>query len=188
PSDRETFSTVWRPIIDALHRDVESQDWCLTLRDFHSPNLLQLAPETQAQSDSMHLPGSPAPHSQIGLIDFQDAVNGPPAYDLVSLLQDARVDVPERLAEELLEAYIAGRGQAAPDDPFAQPDYLRRMVAFCGAQRATKILGIFARLHVRDGKSGYLVHLPRVRRDLEKNLQHPDLSEVANWFHRAFPA
>jgi len=106
------------------------------------------------------------------LLDFQDALAGHPAYDLVSLLQDARRDV----APELEAAMIARYAAATPFDDAAY--------ALLGAQRNAKILGIFTRLWKRDGKPRYLGYQPRVWGYLERDLKHPALAPVAAWFDR----
>ena len=94
---------------------------------------------------------------------------GHPAYDLASMLQDARVDIAFDEADALFAQYCALR---AASGPFDRSEFAAAF-AILGAQRATKILGIFARLSKRDGKHGYLRHMPRVSRYLERNLQHP---------------
>ena len=121
---------------------------------------------------------------RIGLIDFQDAVLGPPAYDLASLLQDARVDVPEDLEMRLAALYM--RRRAAADPAFDAQSFAAAYAAM-GAQRATKILGIFARLDKRDGKPEYLRHLPRIERYLARNLAHPLLRPLALWYQNHLP-
>jgi hypothetical protein len=110
---------------------------------------------------------------------------GPLAYDLVSLLQDARLDVPEALERQLLARYCSARG--AQSQHFSG-DQFASLYATLGAQRNSKILGIFARLAKRDGKRGYLAHIPRVARYLERNLAHPALAELRRFYAREFPA
>lgn len=166
PSEREHFLALWRTIFDRLDR----QPKAVVLRDYHSPNLLWL-------------PSRPAPRN-VGLIDFQDAQIGPTAYDLVSLLQDARVDVPASLESELLAHYC---DQVAGGDPAFKIDEFRWSYAALGAQRNSKILGIFARLAHRDGKPQYLTHIPRIWRYLARDLAHPGLAPLKSWFDRAFP-
>ena len=100
----------------------------------------------------------PAPRD-VGIIDFQDALLGPDAYDLVSLLQDARLDVSKEIESELLEHYI---GSVKRNEPDFDEDGFRFSYAALGAERNTKILGIFARLAKRDGKRQYLAHIPRI--------------------------
>ncbi len=162
----EDFADAWRGPLARV--DVEGPVW--TLRDFHSPNLLWM-PERSGLR-------------RVGLIDTQDCVLGHPAYDVVSLLQDARVDVEFEFADALFDHYCDLRTAAGPFDAkgFAQA------FAILGAQRATKILGIFARLSKRDGKHAYLKHMPRVSRYLARNLQHPDLAQLKMWYQRHFPA
>ena len=163
---RMQFLAVWRDILAPILASRTS--W--TLRDYHSPNLHWLA-------DRQGL-------ARIGLIDFQDAVIGPPAYDLASLLQDARVDVPEDFEMRLAALYVRRRAGGNPD---FDPGRFAAAYAAMGAQRATKILGLFARLDKRDGKPQYLRHLPRVERALAKNLAHPSLSALAAWFRNHLP-
>jgi hypothetical protein len=109
---------------------------------------------------------------------------GHPAYDLASMLQDARTDIDFAFADRLYAHYVNLRHAQGPFDEveFAQA------YAILGAQRATKILGIFARLNMRDGKPQYLQHMPRVSRYLARNLQHPSLAEVKAWFEKQMPA
>jgi tRNA threonylcarbamoyl adenosine modification protein YjeE len=141
-----------------------------SLRDFHVDNLFWL-PERSGIK-------------RVGLIDTQDAVIGHPAYDLVSILQDARVDVAEETARELLDLYCAARAQS---DPSFDEAAFRTAYAVLGVQRAAKILGIFSRLSLRDMKHAYLRHLPRVRRQLDRGLAHPALGRLRAWFERHLP-
>jgi N-acetylmuramate 1-kinase len=115
-----------------------------------------------------------------GLLDFQDAVCGPASYDLVSLLEDARRDVPAELRRAMIEHYLA----AFP--AFDRPAFLRS-AAILAAQRNCKILGIFTRLWKRDGKPSYLVHIPRIWRLLEDELAHPALAQVKRWLDCHLP-
>jgi aminoglycoside/choline kinase family phosphotransferase len=138
----------------------------LVLRDYHVDNL-------------MLLPGR-AGVRRCGLLDFQDAVRGPPSYDLVSLLKDARRDVPAELCRSMTERYLAAF-------PALDREAFRRSAAILATQRNCKILGIFTRLWRRDGKPNYLVHLPRVWRLLEQDLAHPALAPIAAWLHRHLP-
>ena len=163
---KNEYVSLWRPLL----ADVAGADQTLVLRDFHSPNLMWL-PDREGLK-------------RVGLLDFQDALSGPAAYDLVSLLQDARLDVPEALEGELLARYCAAR--AAREEQFSS-DRFRVLYATLGAQRNSKILGIFARLAKRDGKRGYLSHIPRVARYLRRNLDHPALSALRAWYDREIP-
>jgi N-acetylmuramate 1-kinase len=141
------------------------------LRDFHSPNLLWLA-------------GRPGP-AAVGLLDFQDAVMGPEAFDVASLAQDARVDVTEELETALLAHYVAGR---RAHDPDFDAGAFGQIYATLAAQRNTKILGIFARLDRRDGKPQYLRHLPRIHAYVHRALRHPALAALRGWYEAHVPA
>lgn len=134
------------------------------LRDYHAENIMLLEP------------GKPA--GEQGLIDFQDALVGHPAYDLVSLLQDARRDVSLQLERDMIERYRA----AAQVDEHFLADYAR-----LGAQRNAKIVGIFTRLYKRDGKPRYLDMIPRVWAAMERDLSHPAMEPVAAWFDTNIP-
>ena len=118
------------------------------------------------------------PSGEQGLIDFQDALVGHPAYDLVSLLQDARRDVSPELERTMLDRYLA---QVDAGEHF-EADYAR-----LGAQRNAKIVGIFARLWKRDGKPRYLAMIPRVWEAMERDLRHPAMAPVATWFAANIP-
>jgi hypothetical protein len=163
---REEFSAAWADVLPATR--AEAPVW--VLRDYHSPNLVWLA-ERQGIK-------------RVGLLDVQDCVFGHPAYDLASLLQDARVDIPAAVASELFDYYCAMR--KARSSRFDRPAF-EAAFAVLAAQRATKILGIFARLSRRDGKHQYLRHLARVSRNLEANLAHPGLAPVQHWFASHLP-
>jgi len=133
----------------------------LVLRDYHAENLLWL-PEREAEA-------------RVGLIDFQDALFGHPAYDLVSLIEDARRDVDPALAAPLKARFVEQTGLG--DDAAFAAAY-----AVIGAQRNAKILGIFVRLARRDGKPRYLDLLPRVEAHFRGDLAHPALEPVRRWF------
>jgi len=163
---RNAYRSHWHELL--LPLTTGAQTW--VLRDFHSPNLLWL-PERERTA-------------RIGLLDFQDAVMGPAAYDLASLLQDARVDVPEEMEISLLSRYVRARMAANP--AFAASDFARSY-ATLAAQRASKILGIFARLELRDHKPQYLRHLPRVWAYLKRSLAHPSLAPLAAWYRTNVP-
>ena len=139
-------------------------------RDYHAQNLLWL-------------PGRSGV-ARVGLIDFQDAVAGAKAYDLVSLIEDARRDVTPDLGESATAHYLkAMREQGTPLDGQA---FAEEMAVFA-AQRNAKIVGIFARLFRRDGKPRYLSYLPRVWSYLGRDLEHPALAALKSWYDRAIP-
>jgi tRNA threonylcarbamoyl adenosine modification protein YjeE len=167
PEMRAEFLALWRealaPVLAAR------QTW--VLRDFHSPNLLWLA-------------GREGP-AQVGLLDFQDAVMGPEAFDVASLAQDARVDVAEDLETALVARYVAGR---RAHDPSFDAGAFSQLCATLAAQRNTKILGIFARLDKRDGKPQYLRHLPRIHGYVRRALRHPALAKLRAWYEKHVPA
>ena len=166
PEMREYFVSMWK----AALAEVLTAPKTWVLRDYHSPNLLWLP----AREGS----------AQVGLLDFQDAVMGPAAYDVASLLMDARVDIPHELEITLLSRYAVGRSTA---DANFDPDGFARHYVTLGAQRATKILGIFARLAKRDGKPQYLAHLPRVWNYLMRSLAHPSLAQLNAWYRAHVP-
>jgi N-acetylmuramate 1-kinase len=151
---REAWDQVLRPLLPNQAQPIT------VLRDYHAENIMLLADGAQ------------------GVIDFQDALVGHRAYDLVSLLQDARRDVSPGLEAAMLDRYCAATGA---DDAF-RADYAR-----LGAQRNAKIVGIFARLWKRDGKARYLAFIPRVWDALERDLRHPALAPVAAWFAANIP-
>lgn len=166
---RARFDAIWAPIFDTVLS--APRHWLL--RDYHSPNLIALQSRDGARA--------------AGIIDFQDALAGPAAYDLVSLLHDARLDVSADLELRLLERYCAAvRAQDPGFDADSEAQF-RAIYAFLGAQRNTKILGIFCRLAMRDRKTRYLAHLPRIWGYLERNLAHRELEPLRHWYDEAFP-
>jgi hypothetical protein len=160
--DAEGLARAWEAVMaPVLSRQAPG---VTVLRDYHAENIMLLGGKASAPQ---------------GLIDFQDALVGHPAYDLVSLLQDARRDVDVHLETAMLLHYSAAIGGA--DDDFLA-DY-----ATLGAQRNAKIVGIFTRLNIRDGKPRYLAMIPRVWAALERDLAHPALAPVAAWFDANIP-
>jgi aminoglycoside/choline kinase family phosphotransferase len=162
PGLREEYLALWRAVLPLAVVSPPT----LVLRDYHVDNLMVLAERPGVQG--------------CGLLDFQDAVSGPPSYDLVSLLEDARRDVPAALQREMTDRYCA----AFPG--LERPAFLRS-AAILAAQRNCKILGIFTRLWKRDGKPQYLSHIPRIWRLLEHDLQHPSVAPIARWLDRHLP-
>ena len=167
PTRATTFSRIWRALWP--HARPGRLHW--TLRDYHSPNLLWL-PDRQDTA-------------RVGLIDTQDAVLGHPAYDLASLLQDARVKSAPEVATDLLDYYCAYRS-AAEESDFDEQEF-RRAFVILSTQRITKILGIFARLSKRDGKHQYLRHIGKLNRYLETNLKDPVLADLRRWYDTHLP-
>lgn len=159
---RQAWRDAWAACLTPVARDRS----VLVLRDYHVDNLIWL-PEREGLR-------------RVGLLDFQDAVRGHPAYDVASLLSDVRRDVPRALEQEMLERYLAATG--------FHPTAFRIAYALLAAQRNAKILGIFTRLSRRDGKHGYRRWLPRTWRLLRRDLADPALDPVARWFETWLPS
>ncbi|QJB70603.1 aminoglycoside phosphotransferase family protein [Parasphingorhabdus halotolerans] len=158
--DVQGFVDAWQKVLQPV---LDTQSSPVTvMRDYHAENIMLLD------------------NGELGLLDFQDALTGHPAYDLVSMLQDARRDVSDELEAAMLEYYLDGQTSG-------NSEVFRSHYAILGAQRNTKIIGIFTRLCVRDGKQRYLNFLPRMWGLLEKDLRHPDLAIVAKWFDKNIP-
>lgn len=155
--DKEDYQNLWAAVFQKALEVPHS----LVLRDYHVDNL-------------MYLPDRPG-ISACGLLDFQDALWGPVVYDLVSLLEDARLDLDPLLVEHCWQRYFAAF-------PSLDEQKLRKSGCILSAGRHAKIIGIFTRLAVRDGKPRYLAHLPRIWRLLQACLNHPDLAELKAWF------
>lgn len=162
PAARDDFIALWEPLVARL----QAAERGLVLRDVHSPNLLW-----QGGDDR---------RTRLGLIDHQDAMIGPTAYDVVSLATDVRVDMPADLAAAIADRYAAVRAEDGAFDRAAFDEAF----ALVSAQRNSKILGGFARSARRDGKPAYLAHLPRVRRLVAAALRHPVLQSLKLWYER----
>ncbi len=156
---KEEFRAAWRAALPLAHRVPET----LLLRDYHVANLM-LLPEREGVR-------------QAGLLDFQDAYRGPVTYDLVSLLEDARRDVPDELRERMLSRYAA-------QFPALDKNRFETSLAVMAALRHTRVLAIFERLARRDGRTEYRrLHSPRVERLLQRALRHPALDAVKHWMN-----
>ncbi len=162
---KQSFAEIWTSVLKFAQPD--RQQW--TIRDYHSPNLLWI-PEREGLQ-------------RVGIIDSQDAVMGHAAYDLASLGQDARVDIVPEMEDHIIAHYSSLRERQGV---FKRAEFMTAY-AVLGAQRATKILGIFARLNKRDGKPAYLKHMPRVSRYLARNLEHPALAPLKAWYVKHLP-
>jgi aminoglycoside/choline kinase family phosphotransferase len=160
---RAEYEAAWRQILP-LRQGVPER---LALRDFFPENIMWLPARDGVR--------------RCGLLDFQDASRAPAVYDLVSLLEDARRDVPEKLRQAMTERYLA----AFPRQDRA--DFLAA-AAVMAAQRHARVIGVFARLWKRDCKPRYLAHIPRVWRLLERALRHPALAPLQRWFDAEVPA
>ena len=156
-ADDASYRAAWDQVLAPVL--AEQQPGVTVLRDYHAENIMML------------------PTGQ-GLIDFQDALVGHPAYDLVSLLQDARRDVSQELEGQMLEAYKSATSPAWD---------VEGSYAVLGAQRNAKIVGIFTRLWKRDDKPKYLSMIPRVWEAMERDLAHPALAPVSRWFDANVP-
>jgi N-acetylmuramate 1-kinase len=156
---RKEYVQAWKKIFECIHY----LDDCLVLRDYHVDNLIWLDDRCGVK--------------KIGVLDFQDAVKGSYSYDVVSLLEDARRDVDAEIAQEMLEYYIKQIKKI--DQKKFLSDY-----KILGVQRSCKIVGIFAQKAARDKDSRYLKHLPRVWKYIKKNIDHPILEPLKNWFQR----
>lgn len=160
------YVEAWRAVLARL----EVEKPVMVLRDYHAENLMWI--------------DNRADIARAGLLDFQDALAGSPAYDLISLTEDARRDVSVDLADAMRARYIERRralGGAFDDEAF------RFASALLAAQRNTKIVGIFSRLWKRDGKPRYTKYLPRMWGYLERDLSHPALAALKLWFDRHIP-
>jgi aminoglycoside/choline kinase family phosphotransferase len=156
---RIEFEAAWRATLPGLWRAGRT----VTLFDFHVDNLLVL-------------PGR-AGFQACGLLDFQDAVAGPTPFDLASLLEDVRRQVPQALANAMVDRYLRGNPDLADAD-------FRSAYAVSAAQRNTRIAGTFTRLLKRDGKAGYQRYMPRVWELLQQDIAHPAMAAVKEWFDR----
>ena len=156
-NERETYLDAWHGALNAI-RDAEQS---LVLRDIQAPNIIWREGTGLAR---------------IGLIDFQDALIGPAAYDVASLGQDARVTIEPSLEAEIKQAYLSARRTR---DPLFETAY-----AVMAAERACKVFGLWVRLDERDGKPQYLANAPRTRAYLKRTLEHPALWDVREWFER----
>lgn len=162
PSVRDDYIAAWDQVFPKALKGPKT----LVLRDYHVDNIIFLEDR----------PGFQA----LGLLDFQDALAGHPAYDLMSLLEDARRDVGEELTARQLARYQEARSICNRDD-------FTTAYAVLGAGRHAKVIGIFTRLMVRDRKPAYLKHVPRVWRLLERSLDHPALEPVRRWMDAHVP-
>lgn len=158
------WQNIWHDSFAVLNQQPSLPD-VLVLRDYHSPNLHWIEKRQAA--------------SRVGIIDVQDGLVGSPVYDLVSLLQDARRDVPKERAERLLTFYLS---QTGFDRQAVEAAY-----AIFGAQRNLRIAGVFARLAVRDNRPDYLQHMPRVLAYIAQNCQHVSLKPLRSWLKKYLP-
>ena len=160
---QQDYLTRWRAVLPLALLPPQT----VALRDFHGDNLMLLPGRTGVRA--------------CGLLDFQDAMLGPAGYDLASLIEDARRDVPPALRAAMTERYLGAF-------PGIDRDAFQRSATILAAQRNAKIIGLFVRLWRRDGKPAYLAHLPRVWRLFEGDLRRePALAAIADWLDRHVP-
>ena len=159
---RAEYLDAWRQVLPAARSVPDT----LVLFDYFPDNLMLLENRMGVAA--------------CGLLDFQDAVIGPLTYDLVSLLEDARRDVPAPLQAAMLQRYLGAF-------PRLDRKAFAASYAVMGAQRNMRIIGVFTRLCARDRKAGYLRHIPRVWRHLERSLEHRALQPLKHWLHRNIP-
>jgi aminoglycoside/choline kinase family phosphotransferase len=161
--DRDAFRAAWEAALAPVETDGLPR--VTVLRDFHAENIMLV----KGKDGIAHF----------GLLDFQDALVGHPAYDLASVLEDARRDVSPGVEAAMLDRYVAAAGQG---------EAYRRAYWALAAQRNTRILGVFVRLWKRDGKPGYRQFQPRMWGLLERDLAHVALAPVKAWFDAHIPA
>ena len=161
----DEYALLWQEVFPLVQKMPKT----IVLRDYHVDNLMILDGKTGLQA--------------CGLLDFQDALAGAVTYDIMSLLEDARRDIRPELFKEMQDRYIAAMADKLP----SKEEFLTSW-AILAAQRHAKVLGIFVRLCVRDGKPVYLRHLPRLWRLLERALEHPALAKLRLWFDKNVPA
>lgn len=162
PIDIDSWDEAWRQLLEPVASDGLGP--VTVLRDYHAENVMLLDGRGGIE--------------RFGLLDFQDALAGHPAYDLVSVLEDARRDVPLELERDMIDRYEA---KAGTDERF-EPAYWA-----LAAQRNTRILGVFCRLWKRDGKDRYKQFQPRMWGLLERDLAQPCLAPVRQWFDANIP-
>lgn len=150
-------------IFTALYKNLKQLKSVVVLRDYHADNLLYLPKRAGTE--------------QVGLLDFQDAVMGSPAYDLVSLLEDARRDVPEVVVQHALSRYLAAL-------PTINQEELMQSYAILGMQRNLRIIGVFSRLSLYYNRPQYLKYLPRVWGYVKKGFDNPVLADIKAWFEK----
>ena len=163
PLARAGWEAVWAPVRARAQATAE----VVCHRDYHAENLVWLP----------HRDGA----ARVGLLDFQDAVRAPRAWDLSMLLHDARRDVSPELRAHALARYLAAEGDRI------DPDTLRRDFATFGALNIVRIIGVFHRLAGRDGKARYLQFLPRMWGHLDETLREPELTPLARWLDAHVP-
>jgi aminoglycoside/choline kinase family phosphotransferase len=157
--DADSYARAWGEVLEPVANDGLGP--VTVLRDYHAENIMLV----EGRKGVAHF----------GLLDFQDALAGHPAYDLASVLEDARRDVSPAIEREMIDRYVSATGSG----PVLEDAYWA-----LAAQRNTRILGVFTRLWKRDNKPGYRRFQPRMWGLLERDLAHPNLGPVRDWFDR----
>ena len=160
--DAESYRRAWSEVLEPVANDGLGP--VTVLRDYHAENVMLV----EGREGVAHF----------GLLDFQDALSGHPAYDLASVLEDARRDVPPEIESAMIDRYVAAMDNG---------DALVRAYWALAAQRNTRILGVFTRLWKRDGKPGYRKFQGRMWGLLERDLAQPGLEPVREWFDSNVP-
>lgn len=160
--ERQSYLDIWNGLIDSLG----SSETNLLLRDVHSPNLIW-----RPQAEGIR---------KVGILDFQDSMIGPTAYDVASLVQDARVTIPDAMGQRLLDAYVDARANHPRFDALR----FRSDFSVMAAQRACKLAGLWVRLMQRDRKPAYMRHMPRTLDYLRSALSHERLAPLHDWFSK----
>ncbi|MBO5998044.1 MAG: phosphotransferase [Alphaproteobacteria bacterium] len=160
--EKNSFNKIWND----LYVSIEKAPKGLILIDYHIDNMIHLNDRKG--------------YKACGLLDFQDAKVGPLAYDLASLIEDARRDVPKNIREEILNGYIKAF-------PKMDKDLFMRSYHIVAAKRHVRVIGVFTRLKARDGKDKYLKHIPRVWKLLEEHLDEPYMQPLKNWLDKVVP-
>jgi aminoglycoside/choline kinase family phosphotransferase len=161
--DAQAYVAAWTEVLQPIANDGMSP--VTVLRDYHAENVMLV----EGREGVAHF----------GLLDFQDALAGHPAYDLASVLEDARRDVPPAIEQAMIERYVVATGRA---------EQFRRAYWALAAQRNTRILGVFTRLWKRDNKPHYRQFQPRMWGLLERDLTQPHLAPVRAWFDSNVPS
>ena len=158
----QEYVQIWHDLLPLTHKLGDS----FVLRDYHSENIMYLENNSSTQ--------------KIGILDFQDALIGSPVYDIVSLLEDARIDVAQNIVDQMINYYLSNHPNINRKDFLAA-------YAILGVQRNSKILGIFANKAFQDKDTRYLQYIPRIKKYIYNALKHPLLSPLQSWFDRVMP-
>ena len=169
----------FKRIFGKIYKNLKIKNYCLVLRDFHVDNIIPMPLMGTLNKEKM--PISSKAH-KLGLIDFQDALVGSPAYDFCSLIEDVRAPLDKLEKEIAISKYLI-KSKALLNNNANQTLYnFKTQVSYFSIQRNLKILGIFSRLKYRDEKSKYIKYLPQAKRFIKENLKKHEFRELRNWF------